>query len=182
VLVTAAVVALFVLAAALLVSAQAVIDYPAYLLGVARGSSVGVHPEQMINWRGVAVRLGAGGWLVTGGTLVTLTLVAAAWWWTRRSPRSTAFGAATAFIATPLVIPHSNQHEAILATLGILIAVVAVEELRFRLAVTAIGLHALVWSGLFLDARASAWLIFFILVAWLMLLAALGRREQRRMR
>jgi hypothetical protein len=180
--VAAAVVVLLMLLAAVVVSPKAVTDYPSYLLNLAGSAETfGIHVEQMINWRGASARLGAGeSLLAVAGIVLTLAAVAISWWWARRSPRSLALGAATAFVATPLVIPHANQHEAILATLGILIAVAAVEELRPRLAAAAIGLQPLLWVGPALSGEASAWLLFAVLIASLCTLLWLAWRERAR--
>ncbi len=169
---TASVAALaFLLASAVVVSPQALIDYPAHLLGVARGGALGVHPAEMVNWRGAAERLNAGSWLVIGGSLATLAIVALIW--SRTSSRH--LGAAAAFLATPLVLPHANQHEFVLATLGILLAVGAVPKLRRRLATLAVSLHAVLWSAVVLDARAAAWLLFASELAWLLIVLWLAR-------
>jgi hypothetical protein len=113
----------------------------------------------MINWRGVAVRLGAGGWLVAAGTILTLLLVGLTWWWSS----SRRVSAAAAFLATPLVIPHANQHEFVLAALAALLVLGAVDgPMRRRLAAGAIGVHAVLWTGPVLDAQAAAWLLFAI--------------------
>lgn len=176
-----AVVAALVVLAALVVSPRAVADYPAYLLNLAgSGEAAGVHVEEMINWRGAALRLGADPLVATGGIVLTLVAVAIAWWWARPSPRAMAIGAAVAFVATPLVIPHANQHEAIVATLGLLIAITALEELRVRLAIGAIGLQALLWAGPLLTGEASAWLLFGATLACLVVLLVLCWRERTR--
>jgi hypothetical protein len=174
---TAAVVGIaFLLLAALVVSPQALADYPAHLFGVAGGDALGVHPAEMVNWRGAAERLGAGSWLVIGGSLATLAVIALVW--ARSSSRH--LGAAVAFIATPLVLPHANQHEFVLATLGILLAVAAVPELRQRLGTLAIGLHPVVWVGVALDAQAAAWLLFAVELGWLLIVLWMsGARVQR---
>jgi hypothetical protein len=167
----AAVVVLLGGLAAVVVSPKAVADYPAYLLNLAGSTDTfGIHVEQMINWRGAAERLHAGVWLVAGGSVATLGLVAVAW--LRSSSRY--LGAAAAFLATPLVIPHANQHEFVLATLGILLAVVAVPELRRLLATLAIGTHALLWVGVVPDAEVAAWLLFGVQVVWLVVVARLS--------
>jgi hypothetical protein len=173
---TAAVVGLaFVLLSVVVVSPQALLDYPAHLLGVA-GDALGVHPAEMVNWRGAAERLNAGSWLAIGGSLATLALVAVIWM--RTSSRH--LGAAAAFLATPLVLPHANQHEFVLASAGILLAVAAVPELRRTLGTIAIGLHALLWVGVALDAQAAAWLLFGVELGWLLLVAWMsGARGQR---
>jgi hypothetical protein len=161
---TAAAVGLALVAlSALIVSPQALIDYPAHLVGVAGGDALGVHPAEMINWRGVAERLGLGTWFVVAASVATLALMASVWLRTE----SRHLGAAAAFLATPLVLPHANQHEFVLASLGILLAVIAFEELRVRLAVVAISLHAILWAGVVLDPQASAWLLFAVELAWL---------------
>ena len=115
-----------VLLGVLVVSPQALLDYPAHLLGVAGEDALGVHVDEMVNWRGVAERLGLGGWFVIAATVATLAAVAYAWW----RNRSLAMGAAIAFLATPLVIPHANQHEAILAELGVVLAIAALPAMR----------------------------------------------------
>jgi hypothetical protein len=150
-------------ASALIVSPQAVADYPGHLTGVLRAGAVGVHAEEMINWRGVAERLGAGGWLVAAGTLATLGLVVVTWWQTR----SRSIGAAAAFLATPLVIPHANQHEAVLAGVGILLTVAAAGRFRAWVAAGAVGTHAMLWTGPLLGAASGAWLLFTAQLIWL---------------
>jgi hypothetical protein len=180
--VAAAVVVLLVLLAVVVVSPKAVTDYPSYLLNLAGSTDTfGIHLEQMINWRGAAARLGAGeSPLAVAGIVLTLAAVAISWSWARHSPRALPLGAATAFVGTPLVIPHANQHEAIMAALGILIAIAAVEELRPRLAAAAIGLQALLWVGPALSGEASAWLLFAVLIACLLTLLWLAWRERAR--
>jgi hypothetical protein len=158
-------------ASALIVSPQAVADYPGHLLGVVGAGAVGVHPEEMINWRGVAERLGWGGWLVAAGTAATLAMVAATWW----RARSRSIAAAAAFLATPLVIPHANQHEAVLAGVGILLAVAAAQRLRPLVSAGAIGTHFVVWAGLMLDAELAACLLFATQLIWLGIVVVLGR-------
>jgi hypothetical protein len=158
------------------VSPQALYDYPAHLLGVAAGDAFGVHPAEMVNWRGAAERLGLGTWFVVAGSLATLALMATVW---LRS-QSRHIGAAAAFLATPLVLPHANQHEFVLASLGILLAVITFEELRVRLAVAAIGLHPVLWAGVALDAQASAWLLFVVELGWLLLVTFLAWRGHGR--
>ena len=169
-----------VVLAALVVSPKAVTDYPAYLLDLSRtDSATGVHVDQMINWRGAALRLGAGGSpLAMAGITLTLGLTAAAWWWARHSPRAGALGASISLIATPLVIPHANQHEAIVAMLGILLAVAALQELRTRLAAGAIAMQGLLWIGPVLTEEAGAWLLFLAITAWLIALVVLAWRER----
>ncbi len=179
--VAAAVAAGLVVLAALVVSPRAVADYPAYLLNLAgSGDSAGVHVEEMINWRGAAARLGADPLLATGGIALTVVAVAAAWWWARPSSRAWALGAAAAFVATPLVIPHANQHEVIVASLGLLIAIAAVAELRVRLASAAVALQAVLWAGPLLSGEASAWLLFVAMLACLVVLLVLCWRERTR--
>ena len=174
---TAALVGLaFLLLAAAVASPQALADYPAHLFGVAGGDALGVHPAEMVNWRGAAERLGIGSWLVIGGSLATLVLVALVW--ARSSSRH--LSAAAAFLATPLVLPHANQHEFVLATLGIVLAVAAVPELRRRVATFAIGLHPVLWAGVALDAQAGAWLLFAVQLGWLLVVLWMsGARVQR---
>ena len=162
----------FLVASSVVVSPQALLDYPAHLLGVAEGGAVGVHPAEMVNWRGAAERLNTGSWLVIGGSLATLAIVALVW----SGTSSRHLGAAAAFIATPLVLPHANQHEFVLGTLGVLLAVGAVPRLRARLATLAISFHAVLWSGVVLDVRAAAWLLFASELAWLLIVLWLSRR------
>jgi len=171
----AAVLAGFVTLTALVVSPQALADYPAHLGGVVGVDAIGVHPAEMVNWRGAAERLGVGSWLVIAGSLATLAVVAVVWLKTR----SRHLAAAAAFLATPLVVPHANQHEFVLAGLGILLAVAAVPELRTRLAALAVGLHPILWAGVVLDTRAAAWLLFAFELAWLAVVLWLALRPAR---
>jgi len=164
--------AAYLLLAAVVVSPQALIDYPGYLIGVAADNSVGVHPDEMVNWRGAAQRLDLGVWFVIGGSLGTLALVGLAW---MRS-QSRHLGAAAAFIATPLVVPHANQHLFVLATIGILLAVLAVPELRRRLATVAIVLHLIAWGGVALGGQGGAWLLFGLELGWLLLVVWMSGR------
>ena len=173
---TAAAIVLALLAAsALIVSPRALFDYPGHIVGVTAVDAAGVHPGEMINWRGAAGRLGVGSWFVVAGSLATLAVVAAIW--LRTGSRHLA--AAAAFLATPLIIPHANQHEFVLATLGILVAVAAVPQHRRRLATIALALHPLLWAGVIVDARATAWLLFSIELAWLGAVAWVAMREKR---
>ena len=169
----AAVGAGFVAITALVVSPQALVDYPAHLGGVVGADAPGVHPAEMVNWRGAAERLGTGSWLLIAGSLLTLAMVVIIW--LRTSSRH--LGAAAAFLATPLLIPHANQHEFVLASLGILLAVAGVPELRRRLAAWAVGLHPVLWAGVVLDARAAAWLLFGAELAWLAVVVWLALRH-----
>jgi hypothetical protein len=66
------------------------------------------------------------------------------------------------------------------ATLGLLIAIAAIQELRLRLAAAAICLQAALWVGPLLTEQASAWLLFGSLLACLIVLLALSLRERRR--
>lgn len=180
-LVAALVVAGLVLAAALFVSPRAVADYPAYLLGIAGSSeSPGIHVNEMINWRGATLRLGGSDAITLVGVTLTLAAVGLAWWWMRHSAQAPALGAAIAFVATPLVIPHANQHELVLASLGLLLAATALSELRVPLVAGLIGFHAVLWAGPLLSGEAAAWLIFIGLLVWLVVLLALSRREESR--
>jgi hypothetical protein len=160
----------------IVVGPAALVDYPAHLVGVSGQGALGVHPEEMVNWRGAAVRLGAGDWLQWAGTALTLALVAWTWW--RTSSRQLA--AAAALLATPLVIPHANQHEAILGGVGVLLVLVAARELLpgRTLTTAAIGSHAILWAGPALGGEAAAWLLFSALVAWLCVTAWLATSER----
>jgi hypothetical protein len=161
---------------ALVVGPQSLFDYPAHLFGVAGGDALGVHPVEMVNWRGASERLGLGAWFVVAGSLATAALVGLTWLRTR----SRHLGAAGAFLATPLVLPHANQHEFVLATMGMLLAVAAVPELRRRLATAAIVLHPVLWAGVALDAQVIAWLLFGIELGWLLVVVWIsGARVQR---
>jgi hypothetical protein len=173
---TAATVGLALVAlSAVIVSPQALLDYPAHLVGVAGGDALGVHPDEMVNWRGAAERLGLGTWFIVAGFVATLALMASVW--LRTDSRH--LGAAAAFLATPLVLPHANQHEFVLASLGIVLAVIAFEELRVRLAVVAISLHPILWAGMVLDPQASAWLLFAVELAWLLVVVWISARYFR---
>jgi hypothetical protein len=136
----------------------ALAEYPGHLVGVAGADATGVHPEEMISWRGVATRLGAGEWLAWAGVVLTLAATAYTWWRTDTRQLS----AAAAFLATPLVIPHANQHEAILGGLGVILLLVGARRTPAgpRLVTLAIGAHAVLWAGPIASAQASAWLLF----------------------
>lgn len=169
----AAVLGGLIVASAIVVSPQAVVDYPAHLGGVLGTDALGVHPAEMVNWRGVAERLGSGDWLVMAGSLATLAVVGLVW--LRTSSRSLA--AAAAFLATPLVLPHANQHEFVLAALGIVLAIGATPALRIRLATLAVALHPVLWAGVALDARTAAWLLFAVEIGWLLVVLWLALRS-----
>jgi len=151
-------------ASLIVVGPRAVLAYPGYLLDIASPGAVGVHVDEMVNWRGAAERLGLGPWVVIAGSLLTLVVVAYAW--TRTDDRR--LGAAAAFLATPLVIPHANQHEVVLGALGVLLLVAAAGPMRTRLAAAAIATHAVLWAGPAMSGPASAWLLFAALLAWLL--------------
>lgn len=172
----AAIVAGFVAMTALVVSPEALVDYPAHLGGVVGWDSLGVHPAEMVNWRGAAERLGTGSWLLVAGSALTLAMVAIIW--LRTTSRH--LGAAAAFLATPLVVPHANQHEFVLVAIGIVLAVAAVPELRRRLGSWAVGLHPVLWAGVVLDARAAAWLLFAAELGWLAVVFWLALRPATR--
>jgi hypothetical protein len=173
-----AVLVVLVLIGVVVASPQALLDYPRHLVGVAGEDALGVHVEQMVNWRGVAERLGLGGWFVLAATAATLLAVGWAWW----RNRSMAMGAAIAFLATPLVIPHANQHEAILAELGVVLAIAALPAMRSGLVIAAIATHAALWlSGPILQAQsgeASAWLLFACIAGWFAVVTWLAVREE----
>jgi len=178
----AGVAAALVVLAAVAVSPTAVADYPAFLLNLAGADTApGVHVEQMMNWRGAAFRLGIeGGPLVMLGVIGTLLIVLAAWWWTRRSPRAAALGAAVSLVATPLVLPHANQHEAILPILGILVAAAAFPDARRWLVVGAVVLHLALWTGPLLSGSDAGWLLFAASLTCLIAMVALAWRERTR--
>jgi hypothetical protein len=173
--VSAAVTVVLVLIAlsAVAVSPQALIDYPSHLLAVVSADALGVHPAEMINWRGVATRLGADQWVVIAGSAITIGLVVAVW--LRTSSRQ--LGAAAAFLATPLVTTHANQHEAVLASLGVLLVIGATSELRTTLVAAALVLHAVLWLGPVVTSEASAWLLFGAQLGWLVVVVLLARRR-----
>jgi alpha-1,2-mannosyltransferase len=169
----AAVLVVMVALSALVVSPKALLGYPAHLLGVAAPDALGVHVDEMVNWRGAAARLGTGPWLFLVGTLVTVVVVALTW----AAARSRALAAAAAFIATPLILPHANQHEAILAGLGVVLAIGAAGSVRKRIATAGVITHAVLWVGPAMAAVASAWMLFAAMLAWLAVVAWLARRE-----
>jgi hypothetical protein len=158
----------------IVVSPQAIADYPNYVLGVAAPDATGVHVEQMVNWRGAGYRLGLGSWFVVGGAMLTLLVVAVAWWRTR----TVRLTAALALIATPLVIPHANQHEAILAILGVVFALAVAKDERPWLVAAALGLNAILWLGPVLDGSTSGALLFAAELAALAVVAAVAMRPR----
>jgi hypothetical protein len=171
-----AVVLLLIGLSLIVVSPQAVLDYPAHLLGVAAPDALGVHPEEMVNWRGAAARLGTGPWLIVVGTALTVLVVGLTW----AATRSRQVAAAAAFLATPLVLPHANQHETILAALGVVLLIAsAAPRDRRALAAAAVATHAILWSGPVLaasSAEASAWLLFGAVLVWLAITAVVALR------
>ena len=174
--------AVLVAIALVIVGPRAVLDYPAYLLSAGSDTALGIHPEQMINWRGAADRVGGGAIgsaVLVMGTIVTLAFVGAVWTWTSRSHRAIPLAIAATFLATPLVIPHANQHEAMLAELGVLVLLAGVPPARPALVPAAIGFHSVLWLGPALSAEASGWLLFGSQLAWLVVVAAVAWRERR---
>jgi hypothetical protein len=170
-----AIVGLLIALALLVVSPQAVLDYPAHLLGVAAPDALGVHPEEMINWRGAAARLDAGPWLMVIGTVATVLVVGLTW----AAAPTRQLAAAAAFIATPLMLPHANQHEAILGSLGVLLAVLAARRTwQPRLAAAAVATHAVLWAGPVMTAEASAWMLFAAQLVWLCIVAVVALRAR----
>ncbi|HET7582877.1 MAG TPA: glycosyltransferase 87 family protein [Candidatus Limnocylindria bacterium] len=169
-----AVLVALVLLAALVVAPRAVLDYPAHLLGVAAPDALGVHPEEMVNWRGAVARLGTGPWLLVIGTVATLVALAVTW----AAGAGRQLAAAAAFIATPLVLPHANQHEAILAGLGVVLAIGAAGDWRTRLTVGAVATHAILWAGPVMPAEASAWMLFVAELVWLTVVAVVAVRTR----
>lgn len=158
---------------AVVVSPQALLDYPQHLLGVAAPDALGVHVEEMVNWRGAAARLDAGPWLYVAGTVATVLVVAVTW----LAGRSRSLAAAAAFIATPLILPHANQHEAILAAVGVVLAIGSASSARRQVAAGGVATHAVLWAGPVMAAEASAWMLFAAMLAWLVVVAWLARRE-----
>jgi hypothetical protein len=175
-LATAAVVlALLMILSLLVVSPAAVLDYPAHLVGVAAPGALGVHVEEMVNWRGAAERLDAGTWLVMAGEIATVAAVLAV----VARGAELRLVAAAAFVATPLLIPHANQHESVLAALGVLLALTWIAPARRRALVAgAIGTHAVLWAGPVLPAEASAWLLFGAELGWLAVIVVLAWRQR----
>jgi hypothetical protein len=167
---------------AIVVGPQTLAAYPGYLLDAASSAAPGIHVDQMINWRGAAARLDGGALgsaVLLAGTILTLAAVAATWWWSRRSEHAVPVALAAAFIATPLVIPHANQHEAMLAELGVLVLLAGVPEVRRLLVPVAIGLHLLLWIGPALSGATSGWLLFTVQLALLGVVAAVAARTGR---
>jgi hypothetical protein len=163
--------------AGLVAGPDAILAYPEHLLGVDEGDAIGVDPQQMVNWRGAAARL-ALPQLEIAGVAATLALVAAIWWQVRSADGAGLYAAAAAFLATPLIVPHANQHEAILASLGVVALLSAAVDRRGQIAIGAVATHAVLWSGPLMPAEASAWLLFLAQLGWLA--AAAGIAWQRR--
>jgi hypothetical protein len=128
----------------------------------------------MVNWRGAVARLGTGPWLLIIGTVATLAALAVTW----AAGAGRQLAAAAAFIATPLVLPHANQHEAVLAAFGVVLAVGAAGEWRTRLTVGAVATHAILWAGPAMPAEASAWMLFAAELVWLTVVAVVAVRTR----
>ena len=135
---------------------------------MAAPDALGVHPELMINWRGVAERLGGGAPLIVAATTATLAVVFLAWWKSRsrlHRRRGRLPGHAAGHDRTPTSTRRSWPSS------GSLLLIVAAEgSLRVRLTVAAMATHAVLWVGPVLEAQsaeASAWLLFATILAWL---------------
>lgn len=161
-------------ATALVIGPEALLAYPGHALGeLGAADAAGIEPAHMVNWRAVATWVGGepGVALWVVGTLATLGSVAVAWW---RSGWRGPLVSAAALVATPLVIPHANEHEAVL---GIVAWMVLASRPGWRprwLVPLAVALHAVLWLGLPLWGTGAAQLAFGALLVSLAAVVALA--------
>lgn len=165
------------LLAGLVVGFDVVADYPAHALGqLASPDAAGIQPRHMVNWRAAGTWTGGGfGTSVQwAGTL--LTVLAVAWVWFRTRADRTVSPAA-ALIATPLVVPHSNEHEAILAVMAWLILLGSGRPRPGWLVPLAVTLHGCLWLALPLWGEGAARLTFAALIVSLAVVVMLARHQ-----
>jgi hypothetical protein len=160
---------------ALLVTSQQLFVYPAYAFGeLTDAAAAGIHVEQMVNWRAAGAWFGGGGFglaVTLGGSLVTVLVVATVWV-RRHVPLSVAAG----LIATPLLIPHANQHEATLAVVAWLVLLADYDVAWLR--TVGLALQIVAWSALLMSPAASGQVVFAelgISLAVVAILAVHGR-------
>jgi hypothetical protein len=171
---------LFVAVAVLTVSALFVTPgqlfaYPAYAFGELTDSvAAGIHVEQMVNWRAAGAWFGGGGSglaVTIAGSLVTVLVVAIVW--VRRHVR---LSLAAALIATPLLVPHANQHEATLAVVAWLV-LLADQDVAW-LGMIGLALQVVSWSALIISPMASGQLFFAALIISLAVVGILAMAER----
>ncbi len=163
--------------AAIFVGPGQVLAYPSYALGqLGDSNAAGIDVEQMVNWRAAGVWVGSGAagvTLVVAGSLTTT--VAAIFVWLRGNP---ALGIATALVATPLLVPHANQHEAALAVVAWLVLLKAYPHER-RLAAIGLAMQVALWSAVVTSASVAGQLLFAFLLISLATVVILAEREHR---
>lgn len=162
-----AVAAALLVAVALVLGVEPLAAYPPYAIGQLTGDEVaGIDPSHMVNWRAVAAWIGGpvGVAVAVVGTLGTLGLVVLA---VRRAGIGSSHASPAVLAATPLVIPHANEHEAVLGVLAWVILVSRVAPRPRWLAPTGLALHAALWLGLPLWGTGAAQLSFAALMVTL---------------
>lgn len=174
-----AVAAALLVAVALLLGIEPLTAYPAYAIGQLTGEEVaGIDPSHMVNWRAVAAWLGgqAGTSVAVAGTLATLGLVVLAM---RRAGIGSPHASAAVLTATPLVIPHANEHEAVLGVMAWVILVSQVTPRPRWLVPVGLALHAALWLGVPLWGTAAAQLSFTALLLTLAVVVLLASTQRQ---
>ena len=165
------------LLAALVIGVDAVVDYPAHALGQFQlADAAGIHPRLMINWRAAGAWVGGDGGTAVQWLGTATTLFAIAWVWQRT--RADAYVApAAALIATPLVVPHSNEHEAVLAVIAWLLLLIRPVPRPGWVVPVAVTMHGCLWLGLPLWGEGAARLTFAALIVSLGVVILLVRHQ-----
>lgn len=160
---------------ALVLGPETLLDYPGYAVSqLSDPNAAGIHPEQMINWRAAAIWTGLPGAAVLAATLLTLVAVAAIW---LRAGSDSVLRSAAALLATPLVIPHANQHEALLGVVAWLLLVAGPGQRVGWLAPTAVAMHIALWLALPLWGDGAARLTMALLLVSLGIVGWLAWRQ-----
>ncbi len=124
------------------------IEYPRYVLGQFNDpDAAGIHVEEMVNWRALGSWIGGTAGLVAAALGTAITLILTTWLWIRTRIASPLLSMAAVMAATPLLIPHANQHEALLAVPAWLIVVGSAFVPRW-VPFVGITLHLVGWAAL----------------------------------
>jgi hypothetical protein len=165
------------LLAGFVIGGNAVVEFPAHALRQFQAAdAAGIHPGLMINWRAAGAWVGGDGGTAVQWSGTAITLLAVAWVWQRTSA-DVYFAPAAALVATPLVVPHSNEHEAALAVIAWLLLVIRPVPRPGWVVPLAVGLHVCLWLGLPLWGEGAARLTFVGLLVSLGAVLVLVRHQ-----